>query len=68
MITHPHTVRDALRNGAVTKARLAELAGVHKNTLAQAHADDWSPNWATLEKLCTVIADITREQANAAPQ
>lgn len=44
-----------------SKKRLAELAGLHRNTLNSLYRDSWSPRFDTLKKLEAVLAAETGE-------
>ncbi len=63
MTIHPDTIRDAVSRVGIQKKDLAERAGLHPNTLNGLERDEWNPQWVTLSKLCTAVADIKRERA-----
>jgi 3,4-dihydroxy 2-butanone 4-phosphate synthase / GTP cyclohydrolase II len=50
-------VRELLESGALSKARLAQEAGLHANTLRHADSPDWNPTSDTLRKLETYLDD-----------
>lgn len=50
-------VRDLLDSGTISKARLAQEAGLHANTLRNADLPDWNPTTETLRKLEGYLAE-----------
>jgi len=44
-------VRETLQQPGMSKARLATIAGLHRNTLRGVEAPDWNPTAATLSAL-----------------
>jgi 3,4-dihydroxy 2-butanone 4-phosphate synthase/GTP cyclohydrolase II len=52
-------IREHLAKPGVTKAGLAEAAGLHANTLRGVDAPEWNPTATTLRALERVIAGTT---------
>jgi 3,4-dihydroxy 2-butanone 4-phosphate synthase / GTP cyclohydrolase II len=52
------SVRDLLETGQISKARLAQEAGLHANTLRHADQPDWNPTTETLRKLDSYLSEM----------
>lgn len=57
-------VRETLKQPGMSKHKLALMAGLHRNTLREADAEDWNPSASTLAALEPII--MTSEQERAA--
>lgn len=58
MIGEIERIQSSLRSGLIVKARLAQEAGIHVNSLSKVADPEWSPNLATVRKIIAALDRI----------